>query len=631
MATPRITIKALATLTLWAGFGLTAKAQPQALTVEQAFAAKPRQAGVNVTTPAPDQFGRYRVEPIPSQEAGKTLGYRVLDSQGRLARQFVTLDGRQFNIVAYYADGAEVYRESYPTDPAQPHSYRWFGANGGKWGLDKDKNGSIDDWAVISPEEVGQELLAAVVIRDPGKLKALLVTDADLKALKLPAAEAERIKARGGEKAGQRLAQAVADLNLSAEARFIHLESGPPQTTPGDAFGSDQDLTVLRNAVVLIEDKGKTHFLQTGELMLVGRAWKAVDGPAAGPASPGDGSAGGPGQPVVVPGAQPFVAQLIELEKTAGDHKTPAQVAEYHGKRAAILEQVVQKTPAENQGDWLRLLVDSLAAAAEAGPAGNSAHKRLQEVSAAAGQNRQSPLAPYAAFRLLVAENGMALAAPDAGGKMVAIQEKWRAGLEAFVTAYAQSEDAGEAALRLAMAYEFMGKDGDAKAKEWYGRVVKNYPQHPQAAKAAGAVRRLDAEGQPLALQGPVLGSGTQFTSGQLAGKAVVVFYWASWSNGLKDEAERLNDLAKKYGEKGLVVVTVNLDDDAKAAADAARAVNLPGTHLHAKGGLDGSPLAAGYGVMVVPHLIVAGKDGKVLNRNAQLATLEDDIKKAVQ
>lgn len=632
MATPRITTKALATLTLWAGFGLVARAQPPALTVDQAFAAKPRQAGVNVPTPTPDQYARYKVAPIPGQQAGSNMGYKVLDGQDRLVRQFVTYDNKQFNIVSYYADGAEVYREVFPPNPAEPHSYRWLGANGGKWGIDRDKNGSIDEWAVISPEEVGQELLAAVIAKDPARLTALLPTEDQLKAVGLPAAEVARVKAKAAG-AAQKLAAAAAALNLTPQARFIHIELAVPQTTPGDAFGGKQDLVVHKNGVVLVEDAGKPHSLQTGELLLVGGAWKVVEGPTAGPGPlvsvGGDG--GTAGGPPVVEGIREDVALLDKLDREySGGALTPAQIGEYHTKRVAILEQILQKLPADKKIDWTKLLVDSLAAAAEPGPLGNPAHKRLQGLNHELSQNRQSPLAPYATFRLIVAENGIALNGVKPG-EIPATQERWRAGLEGFVNAYPQSDDAGEAALRLAMSFEFAGKDGEPKAKEWYNRVVKSYGNHPQAAKAAGAVRRLDAEGQPLVVQGPVLGGGQPFSTGQLAGKAVVVFYWASWSNQFAADAERLKELAAKYSSKGLEVVTVNLDDDAKAAEAAVKATGLPGTHLYAKGGLDGSPLAAGYGVMVVPHLMVAGKDGKVLNRNAQLATLEDDLKKAVQ
>ena len=104
--------------------------------------------------------------------------------------------------------------------------------------------------------------------------------------------------------------------------------------------------------------------------------------------------------------------------------------------------------------------------------------------------------------------------------------------------------------------------------------------------------------------------------------------YWASWSSSLAEDAKKLQALVKDYGPKGLVVVSVSLDHDAKAAADAVKASGLPGTHLFAPGGLESSPLAAAYGILAPPHVLVAGKDGKVANRNAGVVTLEDDLKK---
>ena len=91
---------------------------------------------------------------------------------------------------------------------------------------------------------------------------------------------------------------------------------------------------------------------------------------------------------------------------------------------------------------------------------------------------------------------------------------------------------------------------------------------------------------------------------------------------------KKLQSLAKDYGAKGLEIVTVCLDHDAKTAAQTVTTYKIPGTHLFAPGGLDASPLAANYGILVVPHLFVVGKDGKITNRSAQAATVEDDVKK---
>jgi thiol-disulfide isomerase/thioredoxin len=629
MASSRFTMRVLAALTLWAGFGLSARAQLPAISVDKAFEAKPRQPGVMVATPSPDQIGKYRVDAIPNTKApGSNIGYVLRDPENKPVRQFISYDNKQFNIVAFYANGQEVYREVYPPAPNEPYQFRWLGQNGGKWGLDRDRDGKIDEWVVISPEEVSQELLQAVITRDSRRLDALLATRENLEALGLSPAETARIKEKTAG-AGKRLSDAVAALNLSPEAKWIHLELGVPQTTPADAFGGRADHVVHKNGTILIEDKGKTHFLQTGELLMVGGAWKVVEGPVAGPGGP----TSGPGEvagPVITDDTVALVKQLDALDKIAPNPPVQPALGEYYGKRAAILEQIVQKLPPEKQADWVRMLVDSLAAAAESGKADNPAHQRLKQLKESLVKVPQNPLGAYAAFRLLAADHGIASAAVTGGKDFETVQEKWRLGLEEFVKTYPTAEDTGDAVFRLAIANEAL-KDGEPKAKEWYAHLAKTYPQHPSAAKAAGAIKRLDSEGKPFDLQGTILATGQTFTPGQVAGKVVVVYYWASWSTLLGEDAKKLKDLVSTYGPKGLEVVTICLDDDPKVAAQSIAALQLPGTHLHMKGGQDGSPLASAYGINVVPHIFVVAKDGKVVNKNGQINLLADEVKKLVQ
>ena len=628
MKTTRFTMRVLATLTLWAGFGLSASAQIPAMTVDKAFEVKPRQPGVPITTPAPDQVGKHRVEPIANpQKPGSNIGYVVRDAEGKPVRQFVSYDDKSFNIVAFYVNGVEAYREVYPPKPGEPNQFRWLGPNGGKWGLDKDKDGKVDEWRVISPEEVSQELLQAVLTKDTKRLEALLPTKENLDSLGLPAPQAQQIRDRAA-KAAQKLIEAADALKLTPEAKWVHLELGVPQTTPADAFGGRDDLVIHKGGTILIQDGDKTKFLQIGELVQIGRAWKVIEGPSSGVSGPDTTSTGG--GPVITPEIADLVKQLDEIDKQAPNPPTPDTLAAYYAKRAGVLEQIVQKLPPDKQADWVKLLIDSLSAAAEGGKADNPHHARLKQIKDALSKAPNNPLTPYAAFRLLVAENMIGL--KDAKGVQIeTVQEKWRVGLEEFIKAYPNAEDAGEAVLRLAMAFEFAGKDQEPKAKQWYEHLVKNYPQHHHAAKAAGAIRRLDCEGKPLELAGTILANGSHFTPALVAGKAVVVYYWASWSSTLADDAKKLKDLAATYGPKGLEIVTVCLDDDHKLAGETIKAVGLPGTHLHMKGGLDGSPLATLYGIHVPPHILVVGKDGKITNKNGQTITLEDEVKRLTQ
>jgi thiol-disulfide isomerase/thioredoxin len=596
MTNSRVAVRMAAVVALGVGFASAARAQPGAVTAEWAFQQSPKQPGVNVSTPLPNQVPQCKVSPIPNPKApGTTMGYLVTDPDGKPVRQFVSYDNKNFNIVSFYLDGVEAYREVYPPQAGEPFQFRWFGPNGSKWGLDHTHKFVIDEWAVISPEEVSQELLKAVIANDPKRLAPLFVTKDHLASLGLPAADAERILARAAG-APKRLADAAAALKLSDKAKWVHVEFGPPQTRPADSFGAGTtDYTAYKNGTILIEDGGKNPLLQTGELVSVGRAWKVVDGPAAGGA-PTEAPAG----PLVEPQLKEWVEKLNDLDKKGPAGLTMEAIAAFNASRAEVLEQIVAGATAKET--WVKMLIDSHAQAAEGGKADN-AHlariKQWRELMAKPGGN--AAVAAYAAFRYLVAENSVALR--DAKNEDFApIQEKWRAGLEEFVRAYPTAGDAPEATLRLAMAWELSGgkdlaeaKANEAKARQWYDALAKNFPTHAFAAKAAGALRRLDAEGKPLELSGPLLADPARQASAAQKDKVVVVYYWASWSGALTEDAKKLQALVKEYGPKGLVLVTVSLDHDAKAAADGAARTGLPGTHLYAPGGLDNSPPAASF------------------------------------
>ena len=627
MPAKRYTMRVLATLTLWAGLGLSAFAEPPAISVQQAFETRPKQPGIAVTTPAPEQMARHKVDPIKGKDQA-TIGYVVRDAEGKPVRQFVSYDGKNINIVAFYVNGQESYRETYPPAPNEPYQFRWLGPNGGKWGLDRDRDFKVDEWAVLSPEEASQELLQAVATNDKKRLEALLPTEDALKGIGLAPAEIDRIKGKRAD-AVKKLETAAAALKLTGEAKWMHLELGVPQTTPADAFGGTADHVVHKSGTIVVHDGKDTKFLQTGEMILVGRAWKLVDGPSVGPAAAEVGGIASNDGPIVNDENKELVAQIDALDKGLTPGMPADKMAEYYTKRAGIIEQIVQKLKPEQQTGWAKLLIESLASATEYGSEGSPVHTRLKQLKEAFSAAPQNPLGPYAAYRLVSAENRIAMTKAKTTPEINAAQDKYRAALEAFVGAYPKAEDAGEAVMQIAMSYEFGGgKDGESKAKTWCEHMVRTYAGHPQTARAAGIIKRLDSEGKPLELAGVSMATGMPFNAQQLAGKAVVVYYWASWSDSLPNDVKKLKDLAATYGPKGFEIVAVAMDDDAKEAGAAIQKHGIPGTHLHVAGGLDRSTLATSYGILVAPHIFVVGKDGKIVKRNGEMATLEDDIKK---
>ena len=54
----------------------------------------------------------------------------------------------------------------------------------------------------------------------------------------------------------------------------------------------------------------------------------------------------------------------------------------------------------------------------------------------------------------------------------------------------------------------------------------------------------------------------------ELKGKVVLVDFWASWCGPCKDSFPVMEELQTRFGAKGLVVLAVNLDDEAKTMND---------------------------------------------------------------
>jgi thiol-disulfide isomerase/thioredoxin len=98
-------------------------------------------------------------------------------------------------------------------------------------------------------------------------------------------------------------------------------------------------------------------------------------------------------------------------------------------------------------------------------------------------------------------------------------------------------------------------------------------------------------------------------TLSDLRGKAVVLDFWATWCGPCKAEAPIMDGIAKRYKDRGVVVVGVNTDDEDGNAEEFARQ-----RHLSFPIAFDRDRSAArAYNVSALPTLVVVSKTGKIV------------------
>jgi peroxiredoxin len=497
-----------------------------------------------------------------------------------------------------------------------------------KWGVDVNGDGKIDGWRMISAEEVAQEVFLATATRDYSRLRLLFITEAELRALKLPAAKVEKIQKQLAG-AAKKFEDTYTKLPaLTKDANFVRVESAVPQCAPAETTGAEQDLIKFSDRVVLYEGADKKHeWLHTGGMIQVGMTWRLLDAPSAEePTTTVD-----PKLAAADDGVDPeMVRQLTELDKQSippiTNEPNPTAAA-FYTKRVDLVEKIAAK--AKNKEPWIRQQADNLSTLAQCGSSADEtkAQQRLARLITEVSTMKGSPLIPYVTFREMWARYAKKITTPS--NDLAKYQEEWLGLLTKFVQEHGKAEDAPDALMQLAMGREF-GKEDEAK--RWYQQLVSNFPEHPLTVKARGCIRRLELVGRPLELAAPNL-NGQPYNITSARGKVVVVYYWSKDTESCIGDFARLKQLHAKYAAKGMEVVGVSLDDKIEDARQFVQSNPLPVPHLFQADpqapGLSG-PLAIQYGIMTMPNLFLVGKDGNVISRNLQMNDLEDAIKKAL-
>ena len=618
-----------------AGFLLFGVGGARAATPSAAEALKlfPVQKGTDYDQPTADDAAKCT---ITARKLGGKVGWVVEGPSGTILRRFVDTNGdNTVDQWSYFKDGLEVYRDIDSDFNRKADQCRWFNTAGSRWGTDKNEDGVIDAWKAISAEEVTAEVIAALAAKDAARFLRLVLSQAEIESLGL-----------GDEKAKQlakRLETARADFEkfageqktVDSASKWLQFSAGVPGVVPGGTNDSTQDVRVYENATAVVETAGKTGEVLIGTLVQVGDSWRVIGAPQSA-ADGGKVAAGFFFQPAAGAAARPtsdgpsdasqkLIADLEKIDDAIEKAAKIEEKAALNAQRADLVEKVADGAGSpDDRAMWLRQLADTVSAAVQAGTYPDGA-KRLGELYEKLAKNESDKnLAAHVRYRQLFSDYGLSFQAekPD----YAKIQAKWIEDLEKYVGDYPKGPETAEALLQLAMSQEFAGKEDDAV--KWYGQLVADFANSPQAKKAGGARTRLESVGKQIQLQGTSV-TGQRVDLGEYMGKVVLVQYWATWCEPAKTDMAALKELTKRYSPK-FAVVGVSLDTRRQELDAYLRENPLPWPQLHEEGGLD-SRLANEMGIITVPTMMLIDKDGKVVRRSLDVAEIDKELKKLLQ
>ena len=616
-------------------FTLATDAQAAKPSPQAALELAPVQKDVQYERPAKDQVEKCTIDTITSD---KVSGWVVRDSSGQVLRRFLdTNKDNKLDQWCYFRDGIEVYRDLDTDFNGKADQYRWLGTAGIRWGVDEDEDGKIDAWRMISPEEVTSEVVSALRDRDVARFERLLMTDAELKGLGLSESQTKDLggkltAARAGFAELARRQKMVGDKTV-----WTNFGATQPGMLAAGADDNANDLVVYENVAAVIETDGKHAQLAVGTLVQVDRVWRLIDLPSnlvddkSVAASGGyffnvlntalARPAGSSGE--VSAETQKLTEELDSLERALAKTTDESKAVELNTKRIELLEKLYQAASGdEERGTWLRQLADTISTAVQSGayPEGVKRLEAFEEKLRAAEAKQE--YVSYVRFRLILAQYSVEVIDPQ--GDPAAIQSKWIENLETFINDFPQTGDTPDAMLQLAIAKEFANKTDDAL--KWYGQIVSNFGTSEVARKAAGAKLRLESVGQVIPLKAKTL-DGKTVDLASFRGQVVLIHYWTTTCEPCKAEMVKLRELQAKYAKQKLAIIGVNLDYEAKAAADFAKAARLSWPQLFEPGGLE-SRLATEMGVAALPLMLLVDADGRVANRSIHAAELDGELAK---
>ncbi len=617
---------------------LDSRVAAQTPTPEFALQYKPSQQDVDFDSPAAADVQRCKVE---LERDGKTSGFAVFDPGGVILRRYVDTNGdRYIDQWRYFKNGIEVYRDLDTDKNNKPDQARWLNTGGSRWAIinddEKDKvpDGAVESWKQLSAEEASRVAIFALARADASLLKTILISRDDIESLGIEGKLAEELLKNVREPEAALRTVLSQSSSFGKQSTWQRFDAAMPGVIPVDEGKASADLKVYEGAMAIVQSGSQHGFVTLGEMVLVGDVWKLTQIPQPAQGQTVTIATGGVLMRQAVPGAgsgtvglsdrmQSLIGELQKLDQQQPTpDAAPTAVVSFLSRRNAILEQLAEEAGSGADAEtWQQQLINGLASSLQAGDA--SARGRMAALrSTIARKNPKSPLIAYLEYRQMMAQFGAAARGAKSAQEQQKIQDDLLKELEQFAKQNPDSEDAPDALLQIAMNSEFTGQQDEAQ--KWYNELATRYSQSPAGQRAAGALKRIGLKGKPLVLAGPDA-AGREISVQNFKGRVVLVVYWASWSQQFGTDVAVLRALYEQYGDRGLQIVGVNLDQAAVEMTAFAQQNRITWPNIFQPGALD-APLAQEYGILTVPTMLLVDRSGRVVSNNVTVNDLKERL-----
>ena len=119
--------------------------------------------------------------------------------------------------------------------------------------------------------------------------------------------------------------------------------------------------------------------------------------------------------------------------------------------------------------------------------------------------------------------------------------------------------------------------------------------------------------------------AGGQLQLSSYRGKIILLDFWATWCEPCRDEIPRLEELQNKYGNHGLQIIGISMDDESEPVRDFYQHF-----HMNYPVAMGNANIGTLYGgVLGLPIALVIGRDGRIHSKHigaTDVSVFENEI-----